>query len=98
MQQERKLDFPCLSGSFEEKVELTLPPDFRISNLPVRRASSRHWPATPPVTRSRTTSSSSRAGWNTKYPRVVCTNADSIELRKFAASVGQDLRAQMLYQ
>jgi transglutaminase-like putative cysteine protease len=98
MQQERKLDFPCLSGSFDEQVELTLPPDFKISNLPhpakidtalVGYASSYTQQDHKLVITRRL---------EAKYPHVVCTNADSIELRKFAAIVGQDLRAQVLYQ
>jgi hypothetical protein len=98
MQQERKLDFPCLSGSFDEKVELTLPAGFKITNLP--NAANVQSPLA-----SYVSTYSQQDGklvitrrLELKYPHVVCTNADSIELRKFAAVVGKDLRAQVLYQ
>jgi transglutaminase-like putative cysteine protease len=98
MQMERKLDFPCLSGSFDEKVELTLPPDFRISNLP--HPSDVQSPLASFV--SSFTEQDHKLvitrRLEVKYPHVVCNNADSIELRKFATSVGKDLRAQILYQ
>jgi hypothetical protein len=98
MQQERKLDFPCVSGSFDEQVELTLPPDFKISNLPrpAKVDSALAGYASTYTQQDHKLIVTRRL--ELRYPHVVCNNADSIELRKFATSVGQDLRAQILYQ
>jgi transglutaminase-like putative cysteine protease len=96
---ERKLDFPCPSGAgVEDILELTLPSQVAISNLP--KAVS----IESPYGRF-TTSHEFKDGrllvtrrLELDSPRPVCTAADSVELRKFATSISQQLRTQVLYQ
>jgi hypothetical protein len=98
MQLERKLDFPCLSTAFDETLELTLPPNLKITNLP-RPAN-----IVSPLASYASSYTQQQdklivtRKLEAKYPHVVCTHADSVELRRFATAVGQDLRAQILYQ
>ena len=98
MQSERKLDFPCLSTSFSETLELTLPPQMKITHLPTpMNVVSPLGTYVSGYSQQRDRLIVTRK-LEANYPRVVCTNSDSIELRKFGSAIGQDLRAQILYQ
>ncbi|MEO6080110.1 MAG: DUF3857 and transglutaminase domain-containing protein [Steroidobacteraceae bacterium] len=98
LQLERKLDFPCPTSGADEILELTLPAEVTITTLP--KAASIESPfgrfsATYEV-------KDGRLRMNRRLdittPRAVCTAADSVELRKFATAISQQMRAQVLYQ
>jgi transglutaminase-like putative cysteine protease len=99
LQVERKIDFPCPeSVGTEEILELTLPPEVKITTLP--RAASLESPfgtfaASYEVKDGKLLVSRKL---EVKAPRAVCTVADTAELRKFATAINQQMRAQVLYQ
>jgi len=98
LQQERKLDFPCPSGSTEERLELALPAEIKITSLP--SASTVDSPygrfaASYEVTDQKL-SIVRKLDFSPAKP--ACTAADAVELRKFATSISQQMRAQVLYQ
>jgi transglutaminase-like putative cysteine protease len=99
LQRERTLDYPCPeSTGAEDVLELTLPPEVKITTLP--KAASVESPygrfsATYEVKDGKLLV---RRILEVIQPRAVCTTADSPELRKFATAISQQLRAQVLYQ
>lgn len=99
LQTERKLDFPCPErAEIEESIELTLPAGLTITTLPKAAdlvSAYGRFTATYEV-------KDGKLLLNRKLdstpPRAVCTAADSAEVRKWAAAISQQMRAQMLYQ
>jgi transglutaminase-like putative cysteine protease len=95
---ERKLEFPCLGAAYDEQVELTLPAEVKITNLPrgANLASPLgNYVSSYAVDQNRLTISRKL---DLKYPRATCGNAESVEQRKLAAAIAQDVRSQILYQ
>lgn len=96
---DRKLDFPCPQGvGLEESIELTLPTGFTISTLPkaanVESVYGRF------IASYAVKEGKLQLNRKLEYtpPRAVCTAADSAELRKWATSISQQMRSQILYQ
>jgi transglutaminase-like putative cysteine protease len=99
LQVDRKLDFPCPKGTrIEENVELSLPSQITITNLP--KAASIESPYGRFVASYEVKEGKLLVNRRLELTpaRPVCTAADAVELRKFAAAIGQQLRAQVLYQ
>jgi transglutaminase-like putative cysteine protease len=95
---ERKLGANCLNTGLDERVELTLPAEVKITTLP------RPATVTSPLGNYTSTYTQDQnrlviaRQLELQHPQVVCNAADSTELRKFATAISQDLRSQILYQ
>jgi transglutaminase-like putative cysteine protease len=99
LQVDRKLDFPCPAGAgIEEIVELMLPPEVKITSLP--KAANIESPFGRFTTSHEVKEGKLLVNRRLEFTlaRAVCTATDSVELRKFANSVSQQMRAQVLYQ
>lgn len=94
----RNLDFPCPAGGTEEVLALTLPEGMKITTLPaaatVESAYGR-FTSKPELKDGQLIVSQTL---EIKRPRTVCTAADHVELREFAASIDRELRKQILYE
>lgn len=98
LQLERKLDFPCPTGGAEQQLELTLPADMKITNLPGAadiQSSHGRFTASYEVKDGKLVTIQKL---DLKQPATVCTAADYAELRKFATAIDRELRRQVLYE
>ena len=98
LQLDRKLDFPCPTDGTEEQMELTLPAQVKITSLPKSASIESPYGRFAATYTVKDQQLVVNRRLDLTPPRAVCTAADMAELRKFATSISQAMRAQILYE